>query len=33
MALANMKGWKDLWRDVYKIDSDKNGMMELHEME
>lgn len=32
MAIANVKGWKDLWTDVRKIDIDKNGMMEINEI-
>jgi hypothetical protein len=33
MALANIKGWKDLWTDVRKIDIDKNGLMDINDLE
>ena len=33
MAIANVKGWKDLWFDVKKIDIDKNGMMDITDLE
>lgn len=32
MAIANVKGWKDLWYDVKKIDIDKNGLMDINDL-
>ena len=33
MALANVKGWKDIWREIRKIDLDKNGLIEINDLE
>lgn len=33
MALANVKGWKDLWKEIKKIDTDKNGLIEINDFE
>jgi hypothetical protein len=33
MAISHIKGWKDFWTEVNKIDVDKNGMMEINEIE
>ena len=31
MAIANVKGWKDIWQEIRKIDIDKNGIMDIND--
>lgn len=33
MALSHIKNWSEIWREVKKIDCDKNGLISLLELE
>lgn len=33
MALTNIKSWSEIWREVKKIDRDRNGLISLLEIE